>query len=285
MVEKNEVNITTKEIDIPVKYGTVYAKNLAAEIFAGDHEERKDDLIKALQSVKYIYTDYNDIKQNYIRLGFHLRELQYSGVLHMLGYANIEDFAEANLGLDKTAVSRCINVAYKFCKRSNGRLGNPTMFIEDKYKDYSYSQLCEMVSIKDLSLRDKIKPYMTIKEIRELKKNGGTLPAADAPVEDKQKKDSDQHLCITDLTLSGASRMHKMKKAKPIQFTRRIYLIDPDTGRDICIGYYQILMKTDTYIYLRKDKNLTNALIEENKDIIDLDINDAYKVIHSKGNK
>lgn len=281
MVEKNEVSVTTNEKDIPVKFANDHSKKKFFECLKDAGNYSNDACISLLQSMKYIYTDCNDIKTNYIRLGFHLSELKKRRY-GLTGFYDFYEFVESNFGLDKSATSRCMSISDKFC-RENGNFGHRTMFLNDKYKDYSYSQLCEMVSIKDEKLRNKIKPDMTIKQIRELKKNGGTLPAADSPVEDKQKKNPDQHLCVNDLTLSGAPRYNKMKKADPVsKCSKMITLVDPETGKDIKLGYYDILMDSDVYIYLRKNKKSTDYLIREKEMIIDLDINDAYKAIHKK---
>ena len=45
-----------------------------------------------------------------------------------------------------------------------------TMYLDEKYQDYSYSQLCEMLGMSD-EQRRQVRPDMTVKEIRELKKN------------------------------------------------------------------------------------------------------------------
>ena len=43
-------------------------------------------------------------------------------------------------------------------------------WIDKKYENYSYSQLCEMVKLKDKEL-EHISPNMTVRDIREYKKN------------------------------------------------------------------------------------------------------------------
>lgn len=128
----------------------------------------------AFSSVRYLYTDLNDIRRNYIRLGFHLNEFERCSYYLDFGYTSLADFANANLGMDKSAVSRCISVYRTFAKRGDSKLHNDhagplTMFIDDKYADYSYSQLCEMVSMSE-EMRRKVKPDMSIKQIREIKK-------------------------------------------------------------------------------------------------------------------
>lgn len=149
---QNNVSISTKENDLKIKYGMI---NFGPE----------RDLART--SVKYILTDVNDIRQNYIRLGFHLREFDKMGYYRDFGYSSLTEFCDVNIGLDKSAVSRCISVFEEFAMRDEH--GVYKMWLNEKYSQFSYSQLCEMVSMKE-EQRKLVKPEMTIKQIRELKK-------------------------------------------------------------------------------------------------------------------
>lgn len=135
-------------------------------VYANTHENIKyypREL--ALASHEYIAKDVMDIKTSYIRLGFHLCECRERLYYRDFGFDSLADYADANFGLDRGALSRCMNVFMRF---SLCQGGIRKMFLNDRYKDYSYSQLCEMVSMEDKQL-NKIKPSMTVKEIRELK--------------------------------------------------------------------------------------------------------------------
>lgn len=130
---------------------------------------------EALGSVKYLYTDLTDIRKFYIRLGFHLDEFDCCGYYEDFGYDNLYDFCENNLGLDKSAVSRCINVYREFNASGETKYISGTkssgcaMELADRWKNYSYTQLCEMLPLSDED-RKKILPDMTVKQIREFKK-------------------------------------------------------------------------------------------------------------------
>lgn len=157
-----ETDLTTKEADLNIVYGPFYKG------------EKVDDL--NLASVKYMYTDLTDIRKYYIRLGFHLNEFLCRVGYMSFGYATLEDFCEANLGLDKSTVSRCINVYREFNAKDDCiRMGNYeshglAMDLSERWKDYSYTQLCEMLPLTE-DQRKKIKPDMTVKQIREYKKS------------------------------------------------------------------------------------------------------------------
>lgn len=142
--------------DISVIYakGSTVARNEVAESYA-----------------VRIHNDIKEIRHGFIKLGFHLDEIKKCGYYKDLGYHDFYEFCEVNYRLDKSAVSRYMNVFYKFAEFdifSNTR----KMWIAEKYKDFSFSQLCEMLPVSDTKLLAKITPDMTIKEIRTIKKSG-----------------------------------------------------------------------------------------------------------------
>lgn len=155
------VDITVKERDLKVVFGE-FAKT----------ESPRDG---AYQSLKYLYMDVMDIRKYYIRLGFHLDEFERFSYYMDFGFLSLADFCAVNLGMDKSAVSRCIGVYRSFNGSlektyKNGLVSSGcAMELADCWKDYSYSQLCEMVSMNE-EQREKVKPEMTVKQIRELKK-------------------------------------------------------------------------------------------------------------------
>ena len=139
-----------KEDEMNIKYGMY---NLI--------EERED----ARGSLKYILSDFADIKKTYFSLGFHLDEFIRCKYYEDFGYLTFKDFALENIPLDYSAVNRCINVFNMTCQR-DGLLKKA--FIKEEYKDYSYSQLVEMVSLDDMQ-RKQIKPTMSVRQIRNIK--------------------------------------------------------------------------------------------------------------------
>ena len=122
----------------------------------------------AMHSLKYLREDTADLKKRYIVLGFHLNEFDSNKYYREFGYDNLTDFCYDNLGLDKGAVSRCLNVWERFARCNEGSSVR-TMFIAEKYADYNYTQLTEMLPLSDKEL-EKITPDMTCKQIREYKK-------------------------------------------------------------------------------------------------------------------
>ena len=94
------VNICTRDFDIEVVRGTYIVPNLNIS----------EDM--AISSVKYLYTDINDVRHHYFNLGFHLREFDRCKYYFCFGYSCTADFAAVNLGMDASAVSRCFSIDY-----------------------------------------------------------------------------------------------------------------------------------------------------------------------------
>lgn len=121
----------------------------------------------ALSCFGYIKSDLNDISKSFIRLGFHLYEFICDNHNFMsLGYDNVYAAIEANFGLSRSTVSRLVDVYKRFSVVSGY---THTMFLDDKYADYSYSQLVEMLPLSDDEMKS-VNSKMTVKEIRDYKK-------------------------------------------------------------------------------------------------------------------
>lgn len=125
---------------------------------------KKRELAEA--SHGYIAGDVSDIKNQYIRLGFHLNECYKKKYYEDFGYENFNEYCEKNFRLDKTAVSRCISVWESFAEVERD---SRKMWIDKKYENFNYSQLCELLPLTEKQ-RKQVRPEMSVKQIRELKK-------------------------------------------------------------------------------------------------------------------
>lgn len=134
-----------------------------------------------------IHEDISSIRHDYIRLGFHLKEIYRCKYHEKIGYDNFEEFCLCNYRMEKSAVSRCLNVYEKFADGDEYKETGRKMWIHPRYKDYSYSQLCEMVSMKPEDLK-KVKPDMSVKSIRELKKSLKNPERKEKKEDEKEQK-------------------------------------------------------------------------------------------------
>lgn len=189
---QNDVNLSTKDDELGIKYGP-YKYGMIAS--------KPREL--AFASVGYLMNDMFNIRENYIRLGFHLFECRRNRYYMDFGYSSLVQFCAANLGLDSSSVSRCINVFLAF---SASEKGVHKMWLDDKYKEYSYSQLCEMVSMND-ETRRQVTPHMTIKQIREVKKLNVSQNVS--PVATSQQKKFDYKKYVK---LKGAAESNYIKR-------------------------------------------------------------------------
>lgn len=114
-----------------------------------------------------------DAAKQFVYIGFLLWEVKQYHYYGEKGYSNVYDYAESELGFKKSSTKNFIAVAETFGNRYFHspwtRSVLPTMTLQPEYKDFNYSQLCEMLSMSDKQ-REKVTPDMTVKQIRELKR-------------------------------------------------------------------------------------------------------------------
>lgn len=257
-------DISTKDSEIEIYYGMINFKDEPREA--------------AYSSVKYLYTDLTDIRKYYIRLGFHLNEFARCEYYKDFGFATLEEFSEKNLGLDKSAVSRCINVYQNFnaswdVTYKNGVTSRGcAMDLGEKWQDFSYTQLCEMLPLSEEQRKD-IKPEMSIKQIREYKKSlknkksavdasEDTLNNADNPVASTQ-----QFVYGKFLELHGAAEQSYIKKCDSVS-SKFIHIFDSNGKRLISNVWVDILQDKNKIcvIRLRSATKADNLLPDTDKE-------------------
>ena len=171
----------------------------------------------AIASLGYIETDMSDIKKRYISLGFHLYEMEASRYHEEIGYNDFYECIEKNFHMDKSAVSRAIAVWREFGASSG--MAVKKMWIDDRYQMYSYSQLVEMLPLKDVQRR-KVHPDMTIAQIREYKKSlkakkpGNVKEKHKVPVEKAMPEEKEHQ----EEKIATSQQILKEKTPKQIEF-------------------------------------------------------------------
>lgn len=197
-------------------------------------QKYKDMEPLALASVRYILSDINDIRTRYIALGFHLKEFFRNGYYLAFGYWNPEDFYKTNFGMDGSAVSRCIAVYEEFSR-------DKSMHLDEKYMEYNYSQLCEMLPMSKEE-RKEVSPDMTIKQIRELKKTNKLKKGKIAT----SQKFLD---CKKVLNITGAALKNYIKGVSSLRSVR-LNVYDKE-GKLLVSQYVSLLGKDNDSIYIR----------------------------------
>lgn len=225
-------DIGTNERDLHIVYGKNYMGEEVSPL--------------ALASVKYMYTDLTDIRKYYIRLGFHLDEFDRNNGYLDFGFATLEEFCEVNLGLDKSAVSRCINVFREF-SACNDRvfIGNYesygcAMNLSERWKNYSYTQLVEMLPLAPED-RERVLPDMSCKQIREFKKQLKQKKKAVASTQPKNFNYDEM------LSKNGIVRQNYIKSRDRVGDHAFTILLYDSRGKEVIVNYTAEILDQSSY--------------------------------------
>ena len=96
-----------------------------------------------------------------IATGFYLKHIRDNELYLEAGYKNVNEYAMDRFGLSASATSRYITRNTRFSRGGNSPL------IDDRFKDFSKSQLQEMLGMSDEQL-EQVTPDMTVREIRSM---------------------------------------------------------------------------------------------------------------------
>lgn len=112
---------------------------------------------------KIINSSMESVATDFIRIGFALRQIQEHKYMHKKGYLSIWEYAEKEFHISRSTATRFMKCNELYS------VGGYSYCIRPEYKDYSSSQLIEMVGMSE-DERKTVKPDNTIQEIRKLKK-------------------------------------------------------------------------------------------------------------------
>lgn len=105
----------------------------------------------------------NQTVENFIVIGYELRQIRDTEAFRMDGYSNLADFAKAEFNLSRDTVSRFISINIKLTVDGDG------VELLPELKGLGYSKLQDVLQLPadDYQL---LTPQTTVKEIRDLKK-------------------------------------------------------------------------------------------------------------------
>ena len=109
----------------------------------------------------FIRSNLQSAVRSVIATGFYLKHIRDNELYLEAGYKNINEYAMDRFGLSASATSRYITRNTRFSRGGNSPL------IDDRFKDFSKSQLQEMLGMSDEQL-EQVTPDMTVREIRSL---------------------------------------------------------------------------------------------------------------------
>ena len=105
----------------------------------------------------------NETTNNFIVIGYYLKQVRDSGAYLQDGYHNMEEFALGEYKLSASTASRFMDINTRFSQDGN------SLQIKEEFCNYGYSKLQEMLTVKDSDM-ELITPDTTVTQIREIKK-------------------------------------------------------------------------------------------------------------------
>lgn len=112
-------------------------------------------------------TSLNNVKKEFIKIGFCLYWIKRKNLYDCSNYQNIYEYALNEFNISRGTCNEYINIAERFCKRDDHRLIIPEL--QEEYSNYSSSQLALMQRM-DNSQLEKVNENMTIREMKDLMK-------------------------------------------------------------------------------------------------------------------
>ena len=143
------------------------------EPYHDGYYKSKNDETFAEAFVREVRNDLIDVSRSFFKIGFRLNEAQQESYYKELGYETLTDLAEDLFGFKKSTTYGLIQV-WEFAHDENS-----PMSMQEKYLQYSYSQLLEIS--KSIPYHGKyinyISPSDSVKEIRDFTKlwNAGKI--------------------------------------------------------------------------------------------------------------
>lgn len=122
-----------------------------------------EEITKTYQEFKQeLDKEFFNAANSFVRIGYLLRIAKDTDILHESGYANLNDFAKAEYGLDKSMVSRYIHINEKYS------VGGYSEQIQTHYENYGVAKLAELLTLPD-AIAEEIPPEMSKTQIQELR--------------------------------------------------------------------------------------------------------------------
>lgn len=107
-------------------------------------------------------TELSKTAEGFVRIGYLLRLAEDTDILKESGYSSVLEFAQAEYNIDKTQVSRFININKKFSE------GGYSDRLREEYRGFGYSKLTIMMQLPD-AVNEELTPDYSKSEIQQIK--------------------------------------------------------------------------------------------------------------------
>ena len=129
----------------------------------------------------------NKTAEGFVRIGYLLRLAQDTDILKESGYANVNEFAQKEFGLDKSQVSRFIGINERFSE------GGYSDRLQDRYQGFGVAKLAIMLQLPD-SINEELTPDFSkadITAIREEVKEEEKITDIEVLMEERESEDEE----------------------------------------------------------------------------------------------
>lgn len=130
-----------------------------SELMTGYHQITFDEYLSAKQEIT---TRLMDMSEDFVVIGYLLRQIDANKAYEQDGYSSLKDFAKAEYNLSESSVSRFMAINKAFSEDGFSRN------LITEYRGYGYSKLQEMLTL-DVQDRELVTEATTVAEIREIK--------------------------------------------------------------------------------------------------------------------
>lgn len=103
------------------------------------------------------------VEEGFVQIGYHLKVARDTDILQESGYANVNEFAEAEYGLDKTSVSRFIAINDNFAENGYSPV------LQEKYRGFGRAKLSIMLMLPE-NINEELSSQYSKAEINEIKR-------------------------------------------------------------------------------------------------------------------
>ena len=114
-------------------------------------------------SIDIINDELHKTRQSFVKIGWYLKHIHEAKMYEEDGYMNIYEFAHDKFNISQSTATRFMKLCVEFS------VGHDSPELDEKYIDFSVSQLFEMLPMKEEG-REIVTADMTVKEIRDIKK-------------------------------------------------------------------------------------------------------------------
>lgn len=115
-----------------------------------------------------------NMTREFVAVGYYLKYVRDHEMYLADGYASIWEFAEDLYGIQRSTCSRWMAINDRFSVQGNSPV------LDERYRQYGKSQLQEMLYLDDKQIEE-VKPKMTVKEIREIRKPESVPEVVEVP--------------------------------------------------------------------------------------------------------